>query len=240
MPLQKLQFRPGVNREGTTLSNEGGWDDCDKIRFRSGYPEKIGGWQRDGGLANPTAPVTTLVATSGTTTAATTTNGVFWGVAKSLWNWINLTGYNLLSVGTNLKFYIQNSSGGNYNDVTPIRSTVGGGGAVVTFTAKTTAPFSSTITVNQTAHGAQVGDFVIFSNAAPLGGAITAAQLNKEFQIQTVPTVNTYTITAAVTSNASDTGNGGAVVVANYQLTTGNATFTYGVGWGAGGWGGGG
>ena len=238
MPLQKLQFRPGVNREGTTLSNEGGWDDCDKIRFRSGYPEKIGGWQRDGGLANPTAPVTTLVATSGTTTAATTTNGVFWGVAKSLWNWINLTGYNLLSVGTNLKFYIQNSSGGNYNDVTPIRSTVGGGGAVVTFTAKTTAPFSSTITVNQTAHGAQVGDFVIFSNAAPLGGAITAAQLNKEFQIQTVPTVNTYTITAAVTSNASDTGNGGAVVVANYQLTTGNATFTYGVGWGAGGWGG--
>ena len=55
MPLQKLQFRPGVNREGTTLSNEGGWFDSDKIRFRSGYPEKIGGWQRDGGTIYTTA-----------------------------------------------------------------------------------------------------------------------------------------------------------------------------------------
>ena len=70
MPLQKLQFRPGVNREGTTLSNEGGWYDCDKIRFRSGYPEKIGGWQVDGGVYYPTVPVTTLIATSGTDTGA--------------------------------------------------------------------------------------------------------------------------------------------------------------------------
>ena len=64
MPLQKLQFRPGVNREGTTLSNEGGWFDCDKVRWRSGYPEKIGGWQRDGGVAATTESVTTLVVTS--------------------------------------------------------------------------------------------------------------------------------------------------------------------------------
>ena len=68
MPLQKLQFRPGVNREGTTLSNEGGWFDCDKIRFRSGYPEKIGGWQADTGAIYGTVPTTTLVATSGTIT----------------------------------------------------------------------------------------------------------------------------------------------------------------------------
>ena len=85
MPLQKLQFRPGVNREGTTLSNEGGWFDCDKIRFRSGYPEKVGGWQRDGGSAAITESVTTLVATSGLTTAATVTSGTgaFWGVVLS-------------------------------------------------------------------------------------------------------------------------------------------------------------
>jgi len=86
MPLQKLQFRPGVNREGTTLSNEGGYFDCDKVRFRSGFPEKIGGRQRDGGLAATTEPVTTLVATSGLTTAAVPPDGAFWGVAKAMWD----------------------------------------------------------------------------------------------------------------------------------------------------------
>ena len=106
MPLQKLQFRPGVNREGTTLSNEGGWFDCDKIRFRSGYPEKIGGWQKDNGSIYATVPTGTF-SSSGSSTATTPSNGVFWGIAKSLWNWINLIGYNLMSVGTNLKFYIQ-------------------------------------------------------------------------------------------------------------------------------------
>ena len=112
MPLQKLQFRPGVNREGTTLSNEGGWYDCDKIRFRSGYPEKIGGWQTDTGAIYATAPTGTFAA-GGTSTSATVPSGTgtYWGIAKSLWNWINLAGYNLLSLGTSLKFYIQNSSG---------------------------------------------------------------------------------------------------------------------------------
>ena len=94
MPLQKLQFRPGVNREGTSLSNEGGWFDCDKVRFRSGYPEKIGGWR--------------LV-----------TDGTYLGTARSLWNWVTLAGYNMLGVGTSSKFYIE--LGGEYNDITPIR-----------------------------------------------------------------------------------------------------------------------
>jgi len=94
MPLQKLQFRPGVNREGTTLSNEGGWFDCDKVRFRSGYPEKIGGWTR---LSNAT----------------------FIGTCRSLWNWITLKFFNLMGVGTDSKFYIE--YGGAYYDITPIR-----------------------------------------------------------------------------------------------------------------------
>lgn len=94
MPLQKLQFRPGVNREGTTLSNEGGWYACDKVRFRSGYPEKIGGW----------------VAVSSAT---------FLGVCRSLWNWVTLKGFNILGIGTNLKFYLED--GGAYYDITPIR-----------------------------------------------------------------------------------------------------------------------
>jgi hypothetical protein len=235
MPLQKLQFRPGVNREGTTLSNEGGWFDCDKIRFRSGYPEKIGGWQVDGGAIYPTAPTTTLAATSGVSTSATVPSGTgtYWGVAKSMWNWINLAGYNLLSIGTSLKFYIQNSSGGAFNDVTPIRSTTAAG--AVTFAA---TAGSYTITVTNTSHGVQVGDFVNFSGAVSLGGAITATVLNREYQIQTVPSITTYTITSSVQATSGDSGNGGSATVGNYQIPTGYNTFTYGTGYGAGGYGG--
>ncbi len=94
MPLQKLQFRPGVNREGTTLANEGGWFDCDKVRFRSGYPEKIGGW-------------TVL------------TYNTFIGTCRSLWNWITLKAFDLLGIGTEKKFYIE--YGTTYYDITPIR-----------------------------------------------------------------------------------------------------------------------
>jgi hypothetical protein len=92
MPLQKLQFRPGVNREGTDYSNEGGWYDCDKIRFRSGFPEKIGGWTR-------------------------LSNNSFIGDARSLWNWTDLSNNNYLGIGTSSKYYIE--QGGVYNDVTP-------------------------------------------------------------------------------------------------------------------------
>jgi hypothetical protein len=233
MPLQKLQFRPGVNREGTTLSNEGGWYDCDKIRFRSGYPEKIGGWQADGGSAAITESVTTLVATSGLTTAATVTSGTgsYWGIAKAMWNWINLTGYNLLAVGTNLKYYIQNSSGGAYNDVTPIRLTSAG-----VANAFTTTNLSTTVTVNDPGHGAQAGDFVNITSVSGAVNGIPAASLTGEFQVQSVTSNNTYTITAG--GAATSTGTSAATATFNYQLTTGNTTFTYGTGWGVGGWGG--
>jgi hypothetical protein len=233
MPLQKLQFRPGVNREGTTLSNEGGWFDCDKIRFRSGYPEKIGGWQADGGSAAITESVTTLVATSGLTTAATVTasTGSYWGIAKAMWNWINLTGYNLLAVGTNLKYYIQNSSGGAYNDVTPIRLTSAG-----VSNAFTTTNLSTTVTVNNSGHGAQAGDFVNITSVSGAVNGISAASLTGEFQVQSVTSNNTYTIIAG--GAATSTGTSAATATFNYQLTTGNTTFTYGTGWGVGGWGG--
>jgi hypothetical protein len=232
MPLQKLQFRPGVNREGTTLSNEGGYFDGDKIRFRSGYPEKIGGWQADSGAYFTTVPTSTF-SSGGTSTAATPTSASFWGVVKGLWNWINLTGYNLLGVGTDLKYYIQNSSGGAYNDVTPMRVTTSAG--AVTFAATSG---STTLIVTNASHGAQVADFVCFTGAVTLGGVITATVLNREYQVQTVTSNNTYTITSSVAANGSDIGNGGGSVIGNYQLTTGYTTFTLGVGWGAGGWGG--
>jgi hypothetical protein len=217
MPLQKLLFKPGVNRENTSYTNEGGYYASNKIRFRSGQPEKVGGWTADTG--------TNLSALKPTT-------GTVWGVCRALWNWLNLTGYNLLALGTNLKYYIQSGTNGFYYDVTPLRTTTTAG--EITFAASTG---STTITVTDAGHGAQTGDFVTYSGAVSLGGNITAAILNAEFQI-TYLSSNQYTITSSVAATAGDSGNGGASVVGAYQITTGNAIFTQNVGWGAGTWGG--
>ena len=218
MPLQKLAFRPGVNRENTSYANEGGYYASNKIRFRSGQPEKIGGWAADTGT---------------TVSALKPPTGTLWGVARGMWNWLNLTGYNLLAIGTNLKYYIQNGPNGLVYDVTPLRFTTGAGEA--TFAATNGSPI---ITVTDIAHGAQAGDFVTFSGAVSLGGNITAAILNAEFQITSYVSSNQYTITASVNANSSDSGNGGASVVAAYQITTGVDIYSLNVGWGAGTWGG--
>ena len=205
MPLQLLQLRPGVNREGTTLSNEGGWYECDKIRFRSGYPQKIGGW-------SPLSEQT------------------FEGVARSLINWVTLLGYNLVGVGTNSKYYIEN--GGTYNDVTPVRATSAAGD--VTFAATNG---SNIITVTDIDHGAITGAYVTFYNAVSLGGSITAAVLNNEFEISVLNS-NTYTITVGASAGPSDTGNGGTATYAAYQINPGLEYFSALTGWGAGLWGG--
>jgi hypothetical protein len=217
MPLQKLQFRPGINRENTSYTNEGGYYASNKIRFRSGQPEKVGGWAADTG--------TNLSALKPTT-------GTVWGVCRALWNWLNLTGYNLLALGTNLKYYIQSGVNGFYYDVTPLRTTTTAG--EVTFAASNG---STTITATDAGHGAQTGDFVTYSGAVSLGGNITATILNAEFQITYVST-NQYTITSSVAATAGDSGNGGASVIGAYQITTGSPVYTQNVGWGAGTWGG--
>jgi hypothetical protein len=208
MPLQKVVFKPGVNRENTRYTNEGGWYESQNVRFRQGTPEKIGGWTQYTGYT-------------------------FLGVCRLLWNWITVDNINYLAVGTNLKFYL--TYGTDYYDITPIRVTAT---LTNPFTAVTISPFSSTITVNTvTAHGAITGDFVTFSGATGLGGNITAAVLNyvKGYQI-TVTSSTTYTFTATATSNASDTGNGGTVTAA-YQINTGAAYQIPYNGWGAGSWG---
>ena len=217
MPLQKLQFRPGLNREGTDYSNEGGFYDGDKIRFRSGFPEKIGGWIQ---LNNKT----------------------FTGTCRILWNWVTLAGANLLGIGTSKKYYIE--QGGTYNDITPIYHTSTTlGAAAGPFTAVTTAPYSSSITVTDTTYNPAVGDYVVFSGATSLGGNITAAVLNQEYVVATVPTTTTYTFVAKdpttglpVTSTASDTLKGGALVKAEYEYPIGLDVYTLGLGWGAGSW----
>lgn len=213
MPVQKLQFKPGVNRESTRYAAEGQWYDTDKVRFRRGLPQKIGGWQR---------------------ISAST----YLGVARSLHNWVTLDGQNLVSVGTNLKYYLER--GGAYYDITPIRATTAAGD--VTFAA---VDGDATITVSDTAHGALLGDSVTFSGAVALGGNITAEVLNQEYQIATIINDDSYTIEAKdtggaeVVANASDTGNGGASVVGTYQINSGSEIEVPFTGWGAGPWGGG-
>jgi hypothetical protein len=204
MPLQKILFKPGVNKENTRYTTEGGWYEADKVRFRQGNPEVIGGWQ-------PFSAST------------------FQGVCRSLWNWVTLGGDNLIGVGTNLKFYI--NQGGVYYDITPIRLVTTAGD--VTFAATNG---SATITATDTNHGCVTGDFVTFSGAVTLGGNITATVLNAQYQV-VVLTANTYTFTASATANASDTGGGGASVVATYQISVGPAIPVPLLGWGAGTWG---
>ena len=206
MPLTKLQFRPGINQEITSYSNEGGWRDCDKIRFRFGYPEKLGGWEK---LSSST----------------------YLGSARALHNWIALDGSNYLGIGTHLKYYIE--EGGAFNDITPIRETTSAGD--VTFAATNG---STTITVTDASHGAVENDFVTFSGAASLGGNITAAILNIEYQIVSIINANSYTITASVAANSSDSGNGGSSTVGAYQINVGLDSTVGGTGWGAGLYGG--
>ena len=210
MPLTKLQFRPGINRDITSYSNEGGWVDCDKVRFRLGYPEVIGGWEKY-------------------------SSNTYLGTARALFNWVALDGSDFLGVGTNLKYYIE--QGQAFYDVTPIRKTSTNS---ITFAA---TDGSSTITATDTGHGAVQGDFVTIAGAVSLGGLITAAVLNQEYQIASVPTGNTYTFIAkdttgaTVTANASDSGNGGSGVDGVYQINAGLNTGVGGTGWGAGTWG---
>ena len=230
MPIQKLKFRPGVNRESTTLANEGGWYACDKVRFRSGYPEKIGGWTVDNGSASPTTDTGTF-ANNGLSPAALPPTGSYWGSATALFNWITQSGANLLALGTNYKYYLQNSVGGYFNDITPIRLTQSLSNC---FSA---AANSKTITVYAPGHNVQTGDFVVFSGAAGLGGTVTAVVLNAEYQVTYVNS-NYYSFTIQTAASSADTGNGGASVTANYQITTSATKYTYGTGWGAGAWGG--
>ncbi len=159
----------------------------------------------------------------------------FLGVARALHSFISLGGTRFLGLGTTFKYYIE--EGDAYNDITPIRSTTSAGD--VTFAATNG---SSTITVTDTNHGAVTNDFVTFSGAATLGGNVTAAVLNQEYQILLVTGTNTYTITAkdtdgaTVTANSSDSGNGGSSVVGAYQINVGLDTYVSSSGWGVGPW----
>jgi hypothetical protein len=191
------------------LSNEGGWFDADKVRFRSGYPEKIGGW----------------AALSYTT---------FLGVCRSLWSWVTNNSYSLIGVGTNLKFYVEN--GGAYYDITPIREINGNTGSagppVVNASVITLTAAGTVLTVSDSgAQGLQVNDFVTIAGANTIG----VVDVNGEYQIQTVTSGTTYTVTLA--TSASGTASNANITIA-YQIQTGSAIFSENTGWGSAPWGG--
>jgi len=208
MPLQKVLFKPGVNRENTRYTNEGGWYESDKVRFRQGTPEKIGGW----------------VQYSANT---------FAGVCRALWDWVTLSNTNLLGVGTSVKYYI--NRGGTFYDITPIRSTVtltnpfsvaaAGTSIVNVFDVAHGCSNQSTVTFS----GAGV---------TGLGGNITAAKLKGAFQITLLDNDNFTITVAAVSNATDVSGSpGGGTVITQYQVNAGPAFQVPYNGWGAGTWG---
>jgi len=183
MPLQKILFKPGVNRENTRYTTEGGWYDSDKIRFRQGTPEKIGGWLQISG-------------------------NTFLGICRSLWSWVTLAAQTLMGVGTNLKFYIQN--GGAYYDVTPIRKTSTLSNPFTTDTT-TNSGGNTTVTITDNGHGALNGSYIniYYSGTAPTVGGVTIPV--GQYTISYISS-NTYSITVSGTA-ASNTTGGGTVYI---------------------------
>jgi len=210
MPLKKLIFKPGVNRDQTNYAGEGGWWESNKIRFLSGFPQKLGGWAK--------ASVTSYL-----------------GVCRSLFNWIPAAGYNFLALGTSSKIYVE--SGGTLHDITPLRATYTGASVPQdTDNCFTTALGSTTVTVTINSHGAVDGDYVVFSGATAVGGVPATSLNDVQFLISNV-TANTFTITVDTAATSAATG-GGTGITAFFYIPSGFSTAASGVGWGAPPWGG--
>lgn len=223
MPLSKLQFKPGVNREVTAYTNEGGWFDIDYVRFQKGFPEKIGGWQKR-------------------------SSNSFLGSCRALHPWVALNRDQYLGLGTNLKYYID--EGGFYNDITPVRETTAAGD--VTFAATngsseitvTDANHGAVVNDFVTFSGAVSLGGNITADVLNQEYYVTEVVSSSEYKI-VAREANTpiYDITVdgqlaptLVQADASDTGNGGASVVGAYQINTGLDIQVSGSGWGAGTW----
>ena len=210
MPFVKLQLRPGINRDQTNYSSEGGWVECNKVRFFSGFPQKIGGWVK-------------------------ATYETYVGVCRAMFNYLPQTVYNLLALGTSKKIYLE--LGGELHDITPFRddgqfATPATDNCIdVTITLKV-------VTVNVTSHGASVGDYVnIGGVSGPIGG-IPASEINAEHVVTGVPSANQFEITVATAATSTVTSAGGTAITVDFQIPIGYDIATAGFGWGVGGWGG--
>lgn len=181
MPLQKLQFRPGINRETTRYMNEGGWYDCDKIRFRFGVPEKMNGWQRY-------------------------SDSQFLGICRKLHNWIALDQSNYVALGTHLKLYIE--EGTQYYDITPFRAAAA---SLSTNALKTGAAGSKVITVTQASHGAVTNDFVTIAGAAAFDGITAAQLNTEHQVTVVDGNTYTFTVASDTASSGNTAGGGASI-----------------------------
>jgi hypothetical protein len=209
MPLQKLTFTPGVNRDQTNYSNEGGWFACDKIRFRSGFPEKLGGWR--------TYP----------------TSDPIKGICRQMFGWVTSYGDNILALGTNIKAYLE--VGGYIYDITPVDRVLS---TPSTNNSIATNDTSKTVTFTVTGHGGNTGDYVIISGVAGADiGGIPTTEINAEHMI-TVLDADRFTIQTTTAATSTTTSQGGTAIVLTFLLPPGYPITTYGYGWGTGAWGG--
>jgi hypothetical protein len=210
MPLQKIQMRPGVNREGTSYTNEGGYYESEKVRFRSGLPEKIGGWQ------SIVLPLITA----------------FKGVARAMTNWVPTTGENLLGIGTSQKVYVEYSGG--YNDITPLTTA---SPVTINNNPITTVSGSLLVTITDTAHGASIGTFVTFSGAAAVGGLTIVGEYEI---IEVLGTGSYTIASTTVASSSASGGGASVVVnyQINAGLASFVSGYGWGTGtWSRGTWG---
>jgi len=213
MPLQKFLFNPGINKEGTDYTAEGGWYDGNLVRFRKGFAEKIGGWKK-------------VIQTS------------YNGTGRKLLGWVDLEGTKLLGLGTRTKLYIQ--EGASFNDITPIRSTTGAGD--VTFAATNGSSTLTVTDASHGASKGDFVTFSSASSLGGTITAtvlnqeyeIAAISSSNAYTITAKDTSGDE-----VTANSSDSGNGGSSTVGAYQINVGLDVFVDGTGWGAGTWGGG-
>ena len=216
MSFIKLQFKPGVNRDQTDYSNEGGWRECDKIRFRSGYPEKLGGWLKS-------AP------------------DPFIGYCRQMLNWVTSYSDDMLAMGTDVKVYIEIA--GNYYDITPLRDTDPVLDTPDTNNCINTTNGQAKVRVNlgAVAHGAQTGDYVTVSGVTGSGspsniGGIPITQINGNYPITVVDAyIFTYDVSTSATSSVASSG--GSAIELEFELSPGYAISVLGYGWGTATWG---
>lgn len=214
MPLQTIEFKPGIDKESTDYAAKGGWVDGNLIRFRKGRVEKVGGWDKLG-------------------------SSYYLGIARALHSWISLGGTRFLGLGTTFKYYIE--EGESFNDITPIRTTTSAGD--VTFSA-TNGSSTITVTDTAhgavtndfvTFSGASTLGGNITAEVLN-----QEYQISLVTSLNTYEVVAKNTSGATVTANSSDSGNGGSSVVGAYQINVGLDTFVKSTGWGVGTWGAGG
>ena len=206
MAFLKLQFRPGINRDTTNYANEGGWFECDKVRFYSGYPQKLGGW-------------------------VDVTSQRFLGTCRQMWNWVTSFQDNFLAVGTNIKVYIE--VGGVYYDITPLRTTFA---TPDTNNCIETTNGSNEVTINITAHGCLVGDFVTISGVTGDVGGIPDAEINAEHIVTEVVSANAFKVQVATAATSTAASGGGTSIDVACQIHPGFPLITAGYGWGTGVW----